>query len=214
MNPLEFYGLHMETLVGLTGESKPSGHDISVFGSQRTITDPFQKLSNELICHVTEYLESKEVFALRQASMVIREATSGDSFWIPRVQKDMGWLWLPLDLFRDAGHHTGGTENPRIDWMKVYLLFDSVTARPYGMSGVYMGLANRRRIWNACQELKRLYVLHVANSGRSLTNPNPGRCTWGPDSDIDSLWSEAWDMLESSEQWLRKRSQIEQLLLE
>ena len=124
MNPLEFYGLHMETLVGLTVESKPSGHDISVFGSQRTITDPFQKLSNELICHVTEYMESKEVFALRQASMVIREATSGDSFWIPRVQKDMAWLWIPLDLFRDAGHHTGGTDNPRVDWMKVYLLFD------------------------------------------------------------------------------------------
>ena len=86
--------------------------------------------------------------------------------------------------------------------MKVYLLFDSVTAHPYGMSGVYMGLANRRRIWNACEQLKSAYVSYATRHGRSLTNPNPGRRTWGLRSEIDTMWSEALDVLESSEKWL------------
>jgi hypothetical protein len=108
-------------------------------------------------------------------------------FLDPSSPRDMAWLWAPHDLFRDAGHCTEGTNSPRMDWMKVYLLFDSVTARPYGMSGVYMGLANRRRIWDTCEELKRLYVVHVAKTDLSLTKANQTRHTWSLDSEIDML---------------------------
>jgi len=201
MNPLEFYSLHMQTLVYL----ESSGKDTRSFDTHKTVTDPFQKLSNELVHHITNYLEAKDVFSFRQASMIAREATSGNSFWIPRVQKDMAWLWIPHDIFRDAGNCTERKDKSPIDWMKVYLLFDSVTARPFGLSGVYMALANRRRIWGCCERIKEDYVSYVARNSRSLTNPNPSRRTWGLDSEIDSLWTDAWDTLESTEQWLSKR---------
>ena len=207
MNPLEFYILHMTTLVNCTIEHKPNEQDCSAFSTHKTTTDPFQRLSNELIYNVTDYLPAKDVFAWRQASMVIREATSSNSFWIPRVQNDMAWLWTPHALLRGAGHRAEGKGKPQIDWMKVYLLFDSATARPYGMSGVYMGLANRRRIWNACEQLKSAYMSYAAKHGRSITNPDPSRRTWGINSAIDSLWSEAFDALESSEKWLSIRGQ-------
>jgi len=202
MNPLEFHGLHMQTLASCTIEQESSDQDSNVLSTPKTTTDIFQQLSNELIHQVTDHLVAKDVFSLRQASMVIREATSGSSFWVPRVQNDMPWLWIPPDILRSTGHRAEGKGKPQIDWMKVYLLFDSVTARPYGMSGVYMGLANRRRIWNACEQLKPAYISYAAKNGRSLTNPNPSRRTWGLDSEIDSLWSEAFDVLESPEQWL------------
>ena len=207
MNPLEFYSVHMQTLVSRTIEQAPSEQDSNAFKARKTTTDPFQMLSNELIHQVTDLLEAKDVFSLRQASMIIREATSGNSFWLSRVQKDMAWLWLPHDLLRGAGHRAEGEGKPRIDWMKVYLLFDSVTARPYGMSGVYLGLTNRRRIWNACEQLKPAYMSYAANHGRSPTNPDPSRRTWGSGSEIDTLWSEALGVLESSEQWLGIRGQ-------
>jgi hypothetical protein len=196
MNPLEFYDLHMQTLAHLTIEHKPNAEVDSSPNSQRKITDPFGKLSNELIHHITSYLTGEEVFTLRQASTIVREATSGDSFWMPRVQKDLAWLWVPHSLF---------TKNSTIDWMKVYLLFDSATARPWGMRGVYMGLANRRRIWKACETLKSGYLSRTAKSRLPFTNPNYGLRTWGLSSEIDSLWSEAWVAIESDEQWLVDR---------
>lgn len=208
MNPLEFYNLHMETLVRLAVERESKRTYISSFRARKTITDPFQELSNELIHHVTDYLESKEVFQLRQASMVVSEATSGSNFWIPRIQKDMAWLWVPHDLFRDTGKSTNGKDEPTIDWMKVYMMFDRVTASPFGMSGAYMGLANRRRIWSTCEQLKSLYLSHVAKSGCSPINSTPNRRTWSEHTEIDSLWSEALDTLESYEQWLYKRRQV------
>lgn len=212
MNPLEFHILHMQTLASCTIEQKSSEQDCGAFSFRKTTTDPFQQLSNELIHHVSNFLVAKDVFSLRQASMVIREATSGNSFWAPRVQNDMEWLWIPHDILRGARHCTEGKPNPQIDWMKVYLLFDSVTAHPYGMSGVHMGLANRRRIWNACEQLKSAYMSYAANHDRSLTNPDPSRRTWALDSGIDSLWSEPLDVLESSEKWLSIRGQADRVV--
>jgi hypothetical protein len=207
MNPLEFYDLHMETIVHLTVEHVPHQNKTGSIQGRNTITDPFQKLSNELILHMANHLEAKDLFSLRQASMIAREVTSGNTFWKPRVQKDMAWLWIPNRLFDDAKLRSEQTDEPLIDWMKVYLLFDGATARPYGMSGLYMGLANRRRVWKACEQLKSAYVSYAAKHGRSLANPNPARRTWALDNEIDSLWSEALDVLESPERWLGIRSQ-------
>jgi hypothetical protein len=205
MNPLEFYALHMEMLVRLTVEYEPHGKERSSIGVRNTITDAFQKLSNELVLQVANYLEIKDVFSLCQASMIAREVTGANSFWKRRVQKDMAWLWIPNDLFDDAKLESEESEKPPIDWIKVYLHFDSVTARPYAMSGVYMGLANRRRIWTACEQLKSAYVSYAAKHGWSLTNPNPGRCTWRLDNEIDLLWRKALDVLQCSEKWLSMR---------
>jgi hypothetical protein len=205
MNPLEFYSLHMETLVRLTVEYEPHGKERNSIGVRNSITDAFQKLSNELVLQVVNHLETKDVFSLCQASMIAREVTGANSFWKRRVQNDMAWLWIPRNLFDDAKLQS--SEKPPIDWMKVYLLFDSATARPYAMSGVYMGLANRRRIWTACEQLKSAYVSYAAKNGRSLTNPHPSRCTWRLDNEIDLLWKEALDVLQSSEKWLSIRGQ-------
>jgi len=201
----------METIVRLTVEPEPRGKDNTSIGIRNTVTDAFQKLSNELVLQVARYLGIRDLLHLRQASMIAREVTSDNSFWKRRVQKDMAWLWIPRDLFDDAKSHAEGDETLAIDWMKMYLLFDSVTAHPYAMSGVYMGLANRRRIWNACEQLKSAYVSYAAKHGRSLTNPNPGRCTWRLDNEIDLLWKEALDVLQSSEKWLSIRGQADRV---
>lgn len=186
----------VQTLVLLTLEREPSEQATNSISANNTITDPFEKLSNELIHHVVSYLEGSEVFLLRQASMIVREATSGNEYLRPRVQKKMGWLWIPPDLFREE------SGNPAIDWMKVYLLFESATAHPHGTRGVYVGLANRRRSWNACEQLRSRYMAHVTEGDRSLADPNLDRRTWRLGDEVDSLWIEPLETLESQDQWL------------
>lgn len=200
MNPLEFYALHMETLVRLTVEYEPHGKERSSIGVRNTITDAFQKLSFELVLQIANNLEANDLLPLRQASMIAREVTNDHNFWKRRDQKDMPWLWIPHDLFDDAILQSEGNQKPPILWMKVYMLFDSVTARPYAMSGVYMGLANRRRIWTACEQLKSAYLSYAVERDRPLANPNPDHCTWRQNSGIDMLWKEALDVPKSPEQ--------------
>lgn len=72
MNPFEFYDLHVQTLVHLMLEHEPSGKATSSMSTKNSITDPFEKLSNELIHQVVSYLKGGEVFLLRQASMIAR----------------------------------------------------------------------------------------------------------------------------------------------
>lgn len=185
---------------GIQSNEKPAAYGV---GSRtNTAIDPFGALANELIHHITSYLDGREVLSLRQASMSVRDSTSGPSYWKPRVEKDMEWLWIPPDLHHRITSHDDDGDSHQIDWMKVYALFDNATARPWGMRGKYMGLANRRRIWTVCEKLRSLYVAHVARSGASLTNPEPDRWTWTEYDDIDTLWRDAFETLESSEQWV------------
>lgn len=116
----------------------------------------------------------------------------------------MGWLWIPLELFHNPGSKVAGKVIPDIIGMKLYLLFDRATARPWGMRGVYMGLANRRGIWNVCTELRSRYLAHIAMSGRSLTAPDAAEYTSKWVNEVDTLWKEAFERLESVEQWLSK----------
>lgn len=191
----------MRTLTSHTIEPQSNGKQTSQVGARNVTTDPFHALSNELIHHIASYLGGNDVQLLRQASMIVRVSTSGNSYWKTRVQQDMPWLWVPSYLYHEGTIRVDESKKPQIDWMKVYLLFDSVTARPWGMSGRYMGLANRRRIWNVCEQLRSLYTAYAAQSGHSLMNPDVNRCTWAEDDEIDTLWREAFDKLESDEHW-------------
>lgn len=182
-------------------EAQLNEEQTSQVGTCDLTTDPFHALSNELIHHITSYLRGKDVLSLRQASMIVRGSTSGNDFWKSRVHRDMPWLWIPPDLNQKADICAGESEKRPIDWLKVYRVFDSVTARPWGMKGKYMGLANRRRIWAACEQLRLLYMACVARSGQPLTNHDVGRCTWSKYDKIDTMWREALERLESSEQW-------------
>lgn len=191
----------MRTLTSLTIESQLNEKQPSEVRTCDLPTDPFHVISNELIHHITSYLRGKDILSLRKASLIVRGSTGGNDFWRSRVQRDMPWLWIPPNLHHKAEICAGESEKRQIDWLKVYVLFDSVTARPWGMRGKYMGLANRRRIWAACEQLRSLYMAYVARSGQPLTNPDVGRCTWSKYDKIDMLWREAWERLESSEQW-------------
>jgi hypothetical protein len=66
------------------------------------------------------------------------------------------WLWeLEPNLILDI-----------IDAKGLYLWLDKVTTPRFGMEGPFMGIANRRRIWRVCEEVKKVYMERVSQDAK------------------------------------------------
>jgi hypothetical protein len=126
------------------------------------VTHPFDKLPHELIDSVAESLTVSELLLLCQTSIVVRETTRGSGIWRRKVYKDMRWAVDALSELVGEEQAVGTEEDP-VDWMKVYMLFGRANARDaWGMRGDYLGLANRKRIRNVCEQIKLLYEARLS----------------------------------------------------
>jgi hypothetical protein len=96
---------------------------------------------------VLSYLSGPSLFALLQASMAVRSQTQSQSFWQRKIRADMPWLW---ELFSQ--------DTQGIDLRKAYVYFMKKTRPRYGLDEPdWLALANRRRIWGACEVLAEMY---------------------------------------------------------
>ncbi|KAL4770711.1 hypothetical protein BDW60DRAFT_223804 [Aspergillus nidulans var. acristatus] len=113
----------------------------------KILTDPFDTLPAELTSMVLSYLSGPSLFALLQASMAVRSQTQSQGFWQRKIREDMPWLW---ELFSQ--------DTQGIDFRKAYLYFEKKTRPRYGLDDRdWLALANRRRIWGACEVLADMY---------------------------------------------------------
>ncbi|KAL4736614.1 hypothetical protein BDV11DRAFT_211089 [Aspergillus similis] len=93
----------------------------------KILTDPFSTLPAEFMSMILSYLSGPSLFALLQASMAVRAQTQSQ-------------------------------DTQSIDFRKAYLYFDEKTKPRYGMNDRdWLALANRRRIWGACEVLAEMY---------------------------------------------------------
>jgi hypothetical protein len=144
---------------GVGGE-QPKERELSC-----TVTDPFDKLPHELIDSIADSLVVSELLLLCQTSMVVREATRGSGIWRRKVHKDMRWAVDVISELFGEEKAVGPEEDP-VDWMKAYMLFGRANARDaWGMKGDYLGLANRKRIWGVCEQIRVLYEARLGAVG-------------------------------------------------
>jgi hypothetical protein len=144
---------------GVGGE-QPKERELSC-----TVTDPFDKLPHELIDSIADSLVVSELLLLCQTSMVVREATRGSGIWRRKVHKDMRWAVDVMSELFGEEKAVGPEEDP-VDWMKAYMLFGRANARDaWGMKGDYLGLANRKRIWGVCEQIRVLYEARLGAVG-------------------------------------------------
>jgi hypothetical protein len=79
--------------------------------------------------------------------MAVRSQTQSQGFWQRKIREDMPWLW---ELFSQ--------DTQGIDFRKAYLYFEKKTRPRYGLDDRdWLALANRRRIWGACEVLADMY---------------------------------------------------------
>ncbi|KAL6236701.1 hypothetical protein BDW75DRAFT_206292 [Aspergillus navahoensis] len=134
-------------------DNSASGKGNSPPLTSKIITDPFSTLPAELTSMILSHLNGPSLFALRQASMAIRNETQSQRFWQRKIHDDMPWLW-------ELSSH----DTQSIDFRKAYLYLDEKTRPRYGMNDRnWLALANRRRIWRACEFLTEKYRTQLEN---------------------------------------------------
>ncbi|KND86123.1 hypothetical protein TOPH_09253, partial [Tolypocladium ophioglossoides CBS 100239] len=108
-------------------------------------------LSKELVWQIACYLPVKALLALSTVSWPVLNATRDSGFWKTFIYNDMPWAARELQqIINDA-------QPQELDCKALYLWFERMTIPQYGVGAPWMGLANRRRILDACQNLADLY---------------------------------------------------------
>ncbi|KAL4929760.1 uncharacterized protein BDV17DRAFT_260921 [Aspergillus undulatus] len=137
--------------------------------SNREARNPFSILPPELIYQICSFLPGDSLKSLIQASPFIYLLTRDDHFWRRFIETDMPWLWEAEALTKsksktgpdsrsDSDSDFDSDSSLDLDHKQVYIWLDAITKPKYGLEDTnLMGAANRRRIWGACEELKRGY---------------------------------------------------------
>lgn len=114
--------------------------------------DPLAVLPYDILHGIFAELSMKKTLRLMQASWHIFESTRDPAFWRLMIRVHIvPWFWeldgfLKNAIFPDA-----------IDWKGMFQWLNEVTKGTYGMEGPLMSIANRRRIWDVCQQIAPLY---------------------------------------------------------
>ena len=149
----------------MTGEVQPSGPMESSKRSLRKSENPFTRLAKEITCEILLHLPYQDVrnFILSGASNL--KLSQLQSFWKRKILIDMPWLWeLPnlegrqdwRKLYHELRRQSIASTHPMVSQESTYAGAASV-ASPRDPTLV-LGLANRRRVWNACSQLAQLYM--------------------------------------------------------
>ncbi|KAL4959786.1 F-box protein [Aspergillus stella-maris] len=129
----------------------------------RELKNPFSTLPAELIYQIASFLPGESLKNLIQASPYIYALTRDDYFWRRFIESDMPWLWEGDVLRKSKANiqlESTSDENLDIelDHKQVYIWLNAITKPSYGMENTeIMGIANRRRIWGACEDVVKSY---------------------------------------------------------
>lgn len=133
------------------------GDDATVSVSSEERHDPLHVLPYDILLGIFEYLETSSMLALMSASTYVCDATRAAAFWKHMLRlRILPWFWESRTLLED-------TILPEtFDHKGLFLWINHITYPSYGLEGPFMGIANRRRIWDACQPLLPMYRHRVA----------------------------------------------------
>jgi hypothetical protein len=124
--------------------------------------DPFRNIPYDLTHEILRYLSGDSIMALNRASWTIFSRTRSNLFWKKRLSEDMVWFWELPQFLQNCQNRAG-------DYKALYLWLDKRTKPLYGLTGVFMGVANRRRIWGPCAELADRYHRRLRASGETTS---------------------------------------------
>ncbi|KAF3035100.1 hypothetical protein E8E12_003677 [Didymella heteroderae] len=118
--------------------------------AHKVCIDPLDTLPYDIVHNIFEYLDINDTLALRQASWHVFDWTRGDT---TRFGKQMirlhlsPWFWEVDDV-------VSSIDDPAFDFTRFFLWLEAATEPKFGMTGTFMGIANRWRIWDTCQQLR------------------------------------------------------------
>ena len=110
--------------------------------------DPLAVLPYDIIYGILEELCLDDMRSLMQSSWYVFNITRDSGFWKQKLRT------LIFPWFREASIILGKYfDSENLNWKNLFLWLENVTRPKFGMSGPFMGIANRRRIWEAFRPL-------------------------------------------------------------
>lgn len=178
----------------------------------KVILDPFKKLPYDIIYKICLFLPSGSILHLCMASKQIFTILNTNSdFWRKCIKHKMPWFFELQKILDD----------PEItkekDLMGLFRWINRETTPRMFMSGHFMSIANRQRIWNVCQIIARPYLVKL-REGNSCDPDHIERtmlsdvtCAFMPvvscplprEKDLTSVfWVQSWDEIYKNEKEL------------
>ncbi|KAK7059597.1 putative f-box domain protein [Favolaschia claudopus] len=152
--------------------------------SSNTIgTDPFSALPYDVAHELLLLLPIHTVLDLCTASYPIRSffGPSNRTFWETALEYCMPWFWELHALLCDGSIDFKPTDFKGLAWW-----VNQQTLPRDGLRGPFMGIANRRRIWDVCEQLADDYLPLVALKSRERIQGSPvAESIWDQSVNID-----------------------------
>ncbi|KAJ5166065.1 hypothetical protein N7492_006361 [Penicillium capsulatum] len=111
------------------------------------VADPFTRFPYDVLHLVLKLLPGSSVPALATASWSVQLATRHNSFWKAMLRREMPWFWELFELLEDERYS-------KTDYKRLFLWLGKELSVMYGLRGALMGIANRKRIWRACLQIR------------------------------------------------------------
>lgn len=118
--------------------------------SNKVIKDPFSNTPYDVTHLILQYLSGDSIMSLSTASWTILTLTRSNSFWKMRLSEEMVWFWELQQYLESSECRVHNNK-------ALYLWLDKRTQPLYGLTGAFMGIANRGRIWRPCADLAQRY---------------------------------------------------------
>lgn len=114
--------------------------------------DPLAMLPYDVLHGVFAELSKKDTISLMRASWHVFDSTRDPAFWRLMIRVHIRPFFKELDTF-----FANATFPDTFDFRGTFQWLDEITKGEFGMSGPLMHIANRRRIWEVCQQIAPMY---------------------------------------------------------
>jgi hypothetical protein len=120
--------------------------------THKVLSDPFAQLPYDILHTIFPYLSDGNILDLMKASWSVNFTTRNNSIWKQLLHSRIyPWFWEAKEVLN------GSTLPQDFNYKRAFLWLNTITTPKFGIRGPFIGVANRRRIWSVCEELKFFY---------------------------------------------------------
>ncbi|KAJ6000792.1 hypothetical protein N7481_001201 [Penicillium waksmanii] len=154
----------MNAIHDMWREIHSPGLESDITSKLSSMDDPFAQFPLELLLIITSSLQPRSLLSLMQASPHIRRGLGRSfSYWRQRFETDLPWFYEVHSFLEDfpSPASCDSRELPGKSLSHFFAWAYHTTTPRLGLQGPFMGIANRRRIWEACNQLVGPYLAQV-----------------------------------------------------
>jgi hypothetical protein len=142
---------------------QPSASSLDL--AEKVRRDPLAVLPYDVLHSIFAQLPMKDTMSLIKASWHVFDSTRDPTFWKLMIRLHIiPFFWELDDMLRDTMFPSS------FDWRGTFQWLNEITKGSYGMEGPLMSIANRRRIWDVCQQIAPMY--HEKLNKEAYTEPS------------------------------------------